>query len=896
MQQALYSPRVYFTSAHEKEVIESLVQAQQNKADQQLRTTQYTFPHHHCKCGLALSDYTEHISQKSSSLPQVIKSGVCQNENCKLRWFVCLFCTTITKEIHKLAEHVNKTHSFSQCLHCPHQFSNSSPKDLFQHYIAEHISEASQNRPKKQKTRCYELPTIPLVPVSTCHDDTTFESVPDIDGNLLDEMRNQVFKETFTNEYYRAKGSVSYEPKTEPYLYDDSKPKIQAAITAAQAQSTLPTISVPERDQSIFAYFPTFEFFHFAIVDYMMNGVSDRQAGVILNSLLKVYLKDNFEMQQSLPQNMGDLKQHLNKLPIGAQLDYNNSKYRKLSVPQFSLADLVARTLNSNELLSQMQFHSNRNIETGVAQFVESESFKKLAAKCDPDSLPIAVMLFYDDFRKNRLSPGKCGGLYAVILNLNRKQRSKPVNIFGIALIENEDEYYNALYNVTVELKELFKPHQAKLALFNAFAKIQVVCPLVLADMPQRHDNCCLLSLTSNNGACCHCNESSSRLGKTPTKNGSQTVFTKSLRTVPEMRNLYQKYNSIAIESKKAEMRSTYGIKFWVDTHGNTITNPLWELYDLYGVDAFEAHVVDFFHVTVLGLLRKHFKLMLKRVFNEADKQYIEAELKLHSVAGFSLPALKNVKFWNGDHWLRFMAISPLILSELMCGDAGMKQHFECWVQHIDWLLIMLKPKLSKAEILTAEQMCWNWRKKMVQLYPKVAGKDKVATPNFHAILHVFPQALMYGPPVLYWARPFEHKHAIYRGYMANSNNFNVGKFCMVKEKMLDCALYLYPNIKIMKPLRKQARSDILPDDYVKCLADNRTYYCKVVSINSEQAIVLTYDVKESVTEKHSVHNCLVLSTMATAVRTVPKAAIFGRFSVVYGFINRFEVLDMTKL
>lgn len=885
MQQVLASPRVYFNSQQNNA---SVVTSITSKILHYYNVKPYTFPHHTCKlpCGNVITEYEEYESAKASVIPKLVKSIVCPNENCKRSLFVCLFCTYTAQKNSQMQQHMTTNHSYSHCQHCDYKFPEATPKEIFHHYISTHIAcTPADPLAKRQKTRCYDLPCEPLE-TSKCNDIPQEEPSPL--PSYEESLQAQLFNETFANKYYELKGKVDFIPPVE-YEYKESKPIIEAAIQAAQIQQDLPKLTAPDRNQPFTNVFPTFEWFHFTVVDYLLNNVAEQQADCFLHSLHNAHLKDNRHLY---PQSMYHVKEKLKNLPIPSRINFADSKYRKLSVPQFSIRDLIARTLNAEELMAEMQFKSSMDSTDTVSQFVESLAFKKLAAKCDKNSLPIAVMIFYDDFQKNKKTPGKCGGFYCAVLNLNRKQRSKTVNIYGLALIENEKEYYNAVHNLVTELKELYSPHHARLALFKAFAKIQVVCPLLLADMPQRHDNCCLVGLTSNNAPCCHCNESSSRLHVTPSKNNEATVFAKSLRTVPKVLALLAEYNSGSSAVRK-QLIVTHGVKFWQTEQDKIITNPLWDLYNLYEVDVFQAHVVDFFHVSILGLLRKHFKSMIKHVFNETEKKQIETNIAKHTVAGHSLLALKYIKFWNGDQWLRFMAVSPFILSNIMCSDARLQEHFKCWIQHIDWVIIMLKPKLTRQEILHAEQLCWNWRKQMLQLF----GAKKVATPNFHAVLHVFPQALLYGPPSLYWARPFEHKHAVYRGFIENSNNRNVGKFCMEKEKIVDCVLYLFPNVKIMKPVKKTVRTHVAIGDEVNIIVGPEVQWGTVLNIREggSQVVLKTYHWRET-TMKHGIHKCLKVSTMNTGVCTVQLAKVVRRFTIVDDYINRFEVLDMTKL
>lgn len=157
----------------------------------------------------------------------------------------------------------------------------------------------------------------------------------------------------------------------------------------------------------------------------------------------------------------------------------------------------------------------------------------------------------------------------------------------------------------------------------------------------------------------------------------------------------------------------------------------------------------------------------------------------------------------------------------------------------------MLRPELSVKDISAAEQRCWKWRKTMLDLFEK----SKIATPNFHAILHVFPQALMYGPPVLYWARPFEHKHSTYRGYIENSNNINVETFCMLKEKYVDALHYVLPCLNIRAP-KPRVKRKVNVNDYITFSSDDKKHFGKVTKVLESGYEMLVYGVKPGITKK----------------------------------------------
>lgn len=254
----------------------------------------------------------------------------------------------------------------------------------------------------------------------------------------------------------------------------------------------------------------------------------------------------------------------------------------------------------------------------------------------------------------------------------------------------------------------------------------------------------------------------------------------------------------------------------------------------------------------------------MSNVFSCQEISSITAKLAEYSVAGFSFPSLSSLKFWNGDHWLRFMSISPFLLQPIMERDTHLKNHFICWMDHLEWLTRMLQPQMSACDIDDAEKLCIAWRVRMLQLF----DESKVATPNFHAILHVFEQTRRFGPPVLVWARPFEHKHSTYRGYIER---------------------YIFPWVKIISPKKKRSNAKALNiGDYVVFNDGGHREFAQITAINGENV-----DISHFLSGKatmNSLTKCVILNSLRKEKITINRSQVYQRFAVVHGQINRFEV------
>ncbi len=72
-----------------------------------------------------------------------------------------------------------------------------------------------------------------------------------------------------------------------------------------------------------------------------------------------------------------------------------------------------------------------------------------------------------------------------------------------------------------------------------------------------------------------------------------------------------------------------------------------------------------------------------------------------------------------------------------------------------NWMSILLRRSLTGDDITEAERLCKEWRKNVVNLI----GVDACRYPNFHNVLHMFVHIRKWGPPILWWTRPFGKNH-----------------------------------------------------------------------------------------------------------------------------------------
>ena len=173
-----------------------------------------------------------------------------------------------------------------------------------------------------------------------------------------------------------------------------------------------------------------------------------------------------------------------------------------------SLKGLIANVMNNNDIISSFAFTSERT--EMASEFCHSKKWSSIVDEVNskyPYCLPLVLLVFYDDFRKFRHSAGSAGGLYISFMNMPRDDISLPQNIFCYSLVHDDDEYWEVCKRLAQELIELSTPHVCQSQLIENAYGVSVVVRLGmhLADTPQRHYTCGLMSYSSDACRCVNC-------------------------------------------------------------------------------------------------------------------------------------------------------------------------------------------------------------------------------------------------------------------------------------------------------------------------------------------------------------------------------------------------------
>lgn len=208
-----------------------------------------------------------------------------------------------------------------------------------------------------------------------------------------------------------------------------------------------------------------------------------------------------------------------------------------------------------------------------------------------------------------------------------------------------EDVNFFALFEKVVEeLLEFYKGIKLYHAGLKKWIPVKVFLGLFCGDMPQCNEASGIQGPTSGH-SCTYCHCSSAFFEKSLDQLVSPDTI---IRCVPFTRTEYNTYINQKTKIAKEKIQKLTGIN--PKEKDNTyIYNPFWKLYDEYKFDIHAHCACDFFHISIIGLIKNHTLRLKKYVLNDNDLQKIYQTIKEYSQLGYSVPNLKYCKWWNGN-------------------------------------------------------------------------------------------------------------------------------------------------------------------------------------------------------------------------------------------------------
>jgi len=234
---------------------------------------------------------------------------------------------------------------------------------------------------------------------------------------------------------------------------------------------------------------------------------------------------------------------------------------------------------------------------------------------------------------------------------------------------------------------------------------------------------------------------------------------------------------------------------------------------------------------------------------------------------------------------------------------------YECWMIHQKYCDILMQESINDSEIDKAMDLCLNWREKMKQLYPTVFLENVV---NFHAVLHIFDDAKIYGPPILFWARPYEHKHKVMRSFIMRSNKHQDEKWAAQQEKVTQHIHFMFPglNAKITDGPAIKVGDVILYSPNESSDSSHRqetgnTLGC-ICQVGHDHVVVQQYNFHKTNGKDETLGCWFVGPSNSSSLDLIPpqlsspieikKFKILEILPIVDGFIDRYCILNLSRV
>ncbi len=628
---------------------------------------------------------------------------------------------------------------------------------------------------------------------------------------------------------------------------------------------------LPRQPPGSHSPWPTLNQMEFCIKHFLKGGMSEQRMDDLLHDIHFKYTNGNVDV----PLSTYDIKQYINSIPTLKVVPIPNTS-KKTSV--FSVKEVLSNILANDNLISSMNFDSEEHhLMHEVHHSPEWRRIINETKQIWPNSLPVILLLFYDDFRKFKMAPGSCGGLYMTILNLNAEEISKPKNIFCLGLVDSESDYIIVMKNIVSQLQELWIPHYTSIG-SRGMSLVTTRLALFLADTPQRNESCSV----KGHGAevFCHQCMTCKSMGVRPDKRFLH-------RTVCRMRTYFGMHRMAVTKTAKEEVAKRYGIKPY---ENECDENPFYSLYDLYGFDIHQHSPVDLFHVGIIGLLPTTIALINEKL-PPRKKDMIHTQVKRLAI-GDSLNWDEH-KYWNGDKWLLFMSIAPFVYSNIIDEKDDIERALHaCLMRLCNCLRMMLSRRMTRNHIDQAEKE-WNiWMGQMEELFPHQLDSK----PNFHNCQHIFDFARRWGPPILYWARPFEHRHKTFKVHMSDGNFKNVILYSANQDSLLQAIRFIYPHYDFVT-VNARDNVHIEKGIFMQYWFGCDIRYGEIVSLSHSVIHVrhLTFH------SHHKLHGCATWDSIARHdVVPVPMSNYIGHLSLIRDadsrvYVNHFALLNMIK-
>lgn len=240
---------------------------------------------------------------------------------------------------------------------------------------------------------------------------------------------------------------------------------------------------------------------------------------------------------------------------------------------------------------------------------------------------------------------------------------------------------------------------------------------------------------------------------------------------------------------------------------------------------------------------------------------------------------------------MKFLAIAPFVYTNIIdMTDAKEVALLTCLLKLCNWIRMLLQPAMRTEDIYSAEKEWYAWHLQILELFPHDSINLKT---NFHTVQHVFDFAKSWGPPILYWSRPYEHRHKTFKRLISESNHKNELVWCAEKESVQQAFRFIYPHVRIFD---KQTSSNIREGSQIQYVVNGGIEYGEVQTLQEGNITVKRYKFERY----HPLHKCPLWNTRSFGdTMEIRKGAYLGIFTTIASrdieYVNHYVLLNIVK-
>lgn len=537
---------------------------------------------------------------------------------------------------------------------------------------------------------------------------------------------------------------------------------------------------------------------------------------------------------------------------------------------QASIRDFITFVLNDPYFCQEL--HLEGESSDNIVESYQTKHFLDVDRK-RKNSCTLQLIVYIDAFRKFNKTAGDCMGVYFSLLNFSRAARSRMSFIFPLALYDPRKVHlFDVLAPIVEEINSLENNFVAYHCLLETNMTFNCHLSLLSCDTPQRSK---ILSFQGH-GADIFCTYCPISKDDMMDKQLEDTRY--DLKIILEKVKEYSRLTTI---TDRKEYIKRHGIKPVLDEDLKTLEpswNPLW---DLSSSDPYKITPVDYFHVDILGLLKSHLDLLLARI---TDLSKVNDILRDMTVNGSTPKDIKDFNSWGGDDILEFMIVAPFILSPYVPNNL-----YKTFVLHAQFTSLMLSGSMNQAKLQSIKSKLKILKEALIEVYGEVSWDSK---PNWHNIEHCIEHIELFGPPTLWWTRPFETRHNSCKEIIRkNDNKKNTEHNLTNRLLRMETIRYYMPQEVIEK--KKNVTFNV--GEFIEFKYDGGIHLGKITNRRGKQFTVCR--LKSLKQKVHALLQCGKVDDVEELdYVTIPKSDILYAHLITDGYFNPFGCLQYLKI